>query len=259
MNTDYKILIRITAERLRPHLPVILHPNQFCGVQGNSVFEAVVVVRDPIAYAEISKKPLCIVSIDFSAAFDKISHEYLHKVLSTHCFDDSFLQRIKRLYDNATSEIQINGFRSGQILIKRSVRQGCPFSMLLYALCLNPLIQSLEKHLSGIKIGRRQTKTAVTAYVDDVTIYLTQVVDIPKMKEILLRNETATGAKINMLKSRAMAIGNWDTTIQIMNIPYYKEIKILGFHFSNSVNSAAAESWSSVIARVHATAQNTLL
>jgi hypothetical protein len=74
------------------------------------------------------------------------------------------------------------------------------------------------------------------------------------MKELLLRCETATGARINTQKSRAMAIGNWDTTIQIMDIPYYKEIKMLSFHFSNSVNSAAAaaaaETWSSTIARV---------
>ena len=242
MNTDYKILTRIIAERLRPFMPIILHPNQLCGVQVNSVFEAVTVVREAILYAETTKKPICIVSIDFSAAFDKISHEYLYKVLSKHGFDDTFIQQIKRLCDNATSEIQINSFRSGQIQIKRSVRQGCPFSMLIYALCLNPLIQSLEKHLSGIKIGRRRTKTAVTAYADDVTIYLTQVEDIPKMEEILQRYESASGAKINMQKSRAMTNGNWDTTIPVVDIQYHKDIKILGFHFSNSVNSTAAES-----------------
>jgi len=129
--------------------------------------------------------------------------------------------------------------------------------MLLYALCLTTLIQSLVKNLSGIKIGRRQTRTVVTAYAVDVAIYLTQAADIPKMKEILLRYETATGARINMQKSRAMAIGNWHTTLQIMDMPYHKEIKILGFHFSNSVNSAAAETWFSVIACVRAIAQNT--
>ena len=116
-------------------------------------------------------------------------------------------------------------------------------------------IQSLEKHLSGVKMGRRRTKTAVTAYADNVTIYLTQVEDMPKMEEILQRYESASGAKINKQKCRAMAIGIWDTTISIMDIPYHKEIKILGFHFSNSVNSTDAESWSSVIVCVRATAQ----
>jgi hypothetical protein len=92
-------------------MPVILHLNQFCGVQDNSVFEAVAVVREATAYTETTKEPICIVSIVFSTAFGKISHEYLYKVLRTHGFDGIFIQRIKRLYDKATSEIQINGFR----------------------------------------------------------------------------------------------------------------------------------------------------
>ena len=117
--------------------------------------------------------------------------------------------------------------------------------------------ERLEKNLSGIKNVRCQTRTLVTAYADDVTIFLTSVADIPKMKEILLRYETATAARINTQKSRAMGTGNWDTTLQIMDIPYHKNIKILGFHFSNSVNSSAAETWSSVIACVRAIAQNT--
>jgi hypothetical protein len=103
--------------------------------------------------------------------------------------------------------------------------------MLIYALCLNPLIQSLEKHLSGIKIGRRRKRRVVTAYADDVMMYLTQMEDIPKMEEILLRYVSTSGAKINNQKSRAMATGNWDMTIPIMDILYHKEIKILGFHF----------------------------
>ena len=121
MNIHYKILTRMTAERLRPFMPTVLHPNQFCGVQGNSVFEAVAVVREAIAYAETANKLGFIMSIDFSAAFDKISHEYLYKILSTHGFYDLIIKRIKMLYDNATSEIQISGFRLGQIEIKRSV------------------------------------------------------------------------------------------------------------------------------------------
>jgi len=68
-----------------------------------------------------------------------------------------------RLYDKATSEIIVNGFRTRQIPIKRSVRQGCPLSMTLYTLCLNPLIQTIDKNISGIRIGKEQTRTAIVA------------------------------------------------------------------------------------------------
>jgi hypothetical protein len=49
MNTDYKILTRIVANRLRTCLPAIIHPSQHCGVRGRSIFGAVATVRDVIA------------------------------------------------------------------------------------------------------------------------------------------------------------------------------------------------------------------
>jgi len=41
-----------------------------------------------------------------------------------------------------------------------------------------------------------------------------------------------------------------------MDIPYHKDIKILGFQFTNIVNSAAITTWSSVTARMRAAAQD---
>jgi len=94
LNADYKILARIIANRLKPLLPDIIHPNQYCGIQGNSVFEAVASIRDAIAYAEVTKKPLCIVSIEFNAAFDGIWHEYLEEVLRMHGIGNPLLDRV---------------------------------------------------------------------------------------------------------------------------------------------------------------------
>jgi len=111
-------MTRIIAERLKPYLTEILHQNQYCGVQGKTVFEGVAAIRDVIAHAEITGKPLCVVSTDFNEAFDQISHEHLQKPLRAHTFSESFIRRIMRLYDKATSEVIFNGFRTRQIPIK---------------------------------------------------------------------------------------------------------------------------------------------
>ena len=63
----------------------IIHQNQHCGVQGKTVFEGVAAIRDVIAHAEITGKPLCIVSIDFTEVFDNISYEYLQKETTCTC------------------------------------------------------------------------------------------------------------------------------------------------------------------------------
>jgi len=97
---DYRPLTLI-AERLKPILSTLLHPNQYCGIGGNSVFDAVAAIGDVVGYAEVTRKPMCMVSIDFSAAFDKISHEYLHEILGAHGFNATFIQHIMRLYETA--------------------------------------------------------------------------------------------------------------------------------------------------------------
>jgi len=233
MHTDYKLFTRIIANRLRPWLAGILQPRQHCGLPGNTVFDAVATVRDAVACAEAAGISLCVLTIDFKEAFDKISHSYLCALLRQYGFSDRFQQRIRNMCDNATASIQIKGHRSSPIPIRSSVRQGCPISKQLFAVCLNPLLCTLENNLTGIQIGRRRIKTTVVAYADDVTIFVTSPTDIPKIQEALHCFEEASGAKVNIGKSRALAIGPWDTSVQIMDIPYRTEAKILAFHITS--------------------------
>jgi len=138
-------------ERVRPILAELLHPNQYCGVPGNTIFDAVATLRDAIAYAETTRRPLCVASLDFKQAFDRISHTYLLTVLRSHGFDAEFIECIRMMYENATSAIQVNGHISTPIPIQCGVRQGCPLSMILFVLCLNPLLYHLDERLQGIR------------------------------------------------------------------------------------------------------------
>jgi hypothetical protein len=72
-NADYKIMVRVTAGQIRPVLQELLHPRQSCGRQGNTIFEAVATVRNSIAYAEVGRRPLCVLTLDFKEAIDRIS------------------------------------------------------------------------------------------------------------------------------------------------------------------------------------------
>lgn len=93
-NTDYKILAGIITNRLRPWLPDVLQQSQFCGMQGNTVFEEAAMVRKAVAQAQTTNTPLCIISIDFKEAFDNISHTYLFALLKAYGFSEQSQQRI---------------------------------------------------------------------------------------------------------------------------------------------------------------------
>jgi hypothetical protein len=81
MNTDYKLLARIMERRLTPVLEEQLPSNQYCSVPGKSILEAVSVLRGVVAQAELTRTPLCILSLDFRSAFHCISHRYLFHML----------------------------------------------------------------------------------------------------------------------------------------------------------------------------------
>ena len=66
--------------------------------------------------------------------------------------------------------------------------------MLLYALCLNPLLHPLDEKLTGIRIGRGSAKTVAVAYADDVTAFITTPSDERSLQESLHAHEGATGA-----------------------------------------------------------------
>jgi len=256
LNADYKILARIIANRLKPILQKLIHRQQHCGIQGTSVFAAVATIRDVIAHAETTNNPLCVISLDFHSAFDRISRRSLEGTLRAYGFDDLFVRRIMGLYRNATSEVQINGFTSNRFPIHSSIRQGCTLSIQLYSICINPLLHNLEEVLIDVRIGRGKTGTDTAAYADDVTVFLTKPDEVQTLQEILHIYEEASGVEINMGKSRALAIGGWDATKKIMNISYHEEIRILGFKLTNRSNISNKEHWCSVISQVRAAAQD---
>jgi hypothetical protein len=131
-----------------------LHPNQHCGVQNNNIFGAITAVRETIAHAELTHTHTCILTLDFKEAFDNIAHSYPFEILESYEFSKSFQQRIKRMYSNASSSVQVNGHVSNQLPMNYSILQGCPLSMLPFTMCLNPLLCMTDESLTCTQIWK---------------------------------------------------------------------------------------------------------
>ena len=219
------------------------------------MLDAVATVRDAIANVQYTRSPLCVVTLDFAAAFDNISHGYLFATQKWYGFSDQMQQRIRLLYANITSAVKINGHISQQIPIKCSIRQGCPLSMQLYALCLDPLLKTLETIMKGSRIGRTQVTNKVIAYADEVTLLVTDPQDIPRIKAAIREYEAASGALINNEESQALAIGNWKTETEVLNIPYVSNVKIHGIHFTPTIQQTIHKNWAIPTSRIRGMAK----
>jgi hypothetical protein len=124
-----------------------------------------------------------------------------------------------------------------------------------HAVVFNTLLCTLDKQLTGLGIERRRARTSVIAYADDVTILVTSPSDIQKIQDALHIYEEATGAKVNIRKSRTVPIKSWNTPLRIMDIPYYSETTILGIHITSTIKASSLRIWALITAKIRAQAQ----
>jgi hypothetical protein len=73
-----------------------------------------------------------------------------------------------------------------------------------------------------------QRKTAVVKYADDGAIFVNTPGGIPAIREAIRCYEKTTGAVLSTVKSQALAVGRWETTRRVLEIPYIAELKVLG-------------------------------
>jgi len=71
----------------------------------------------------------------------------------------------------------VNGELTEKIEIKRSIRQGCPLSMLLFAIAIEPLAIKIKQNdnIEGITIPNQMTQIKLFKHADDCTAITTNL------------------------------------------------------------------------------------
>lgn len=193
-------------------------------------------LRYAIAQSEVTHTPLHVLSLDFREAFDRITHRYQYTILTAYGLHECFIDRIRYMHQDATSFIQINGHITGTIALWCSVREGCPFSMALFAFCLNPLLHLLDTRLKGIRSGSTGHRIAVVNYADDVTFFVTRNEEFRFIRDVVQHCVEASGAHLNMRKSKALVVGRRKGNENDLGLDFVPNARILGIAFSNTMD-----------------------
>ena len=117
--TDYKILTKVLANRLKNILLQIISKEQTCSIPNRTIFNNLFLIRDTITLTKEKNSILYLLQIDKEKAFDKIDHDFLYKTMTKMRFSNTFVQFIKILYQNNISFIANNGFLSTPIRLER--------------------------------------------------------------------------------------------------------------------------------------------
>jgi hypothetical protein len=113
-----------------------------------------------------------IISIDTEKVLDKNQHPFMIKALMKLGLEGMYLNMIKAIYDKPTANIIVNEEKLKTFSLNSGIRQGCPFSPLLFNIVLEILVRAIrqEEEIKGIQIGKEEVK--VPLFADDMILYL---------------------------------------------------------------------------------------
>ena len=207
LNTDYKIIAKCLALRLKKVLPEIISNDQTGFLPGRYIGENIRLVLDMIDYTNITNLPGLMLLADFEKAFDKLEWSFLFQTLESFGFGEDFIAWIKTMYMEVKSCVLNNGHASEFFQLHRGLRQGCPLSPLLFLLCSEILAiwARNDTNVQGIQIGNADI--FISAYADDTTFFLKDQNSLFHLMSILDRFKSISGLAINRNKSEVVALG----------------------------------------------------
>ena len=81
LNTDYKIITKVLAERLKIFLPKLIHPDQKGFITGRNIADANRLLQDAVEYSEQRGINSSIIFLDYNKAFDRVEWQWVLKSL----------------------------------------------------------------------------------------------------------------------------------------------------------------------------------
>ena len=225
-----KLLEKRVLESVKKKLLSHVDPHQYGYKPQSSTTCALIHLHNIITkLLDSGFRAVAAVSLDFSKAFDTISHHLLLQKLSDLLFPVSFIKWTMAYLDARTQRIAINNTFSTALPITSGVPQGSilgPYFFILY-------------------ISELKTEN-YTKYADDTSFVTGISHDLPKSNELLnntfrtiQRQSSCLKLSLNSSKSKLLIIckatnENFDS-ISIPGVEKVTQLKLLGVHFTSTL------------------------
>ena len=182
-------------------------------------------------------------------AYDRASVRFLLLVMERMGFPEIFRRWVEMLHHEATTRLVLPTGLSREIKVKFSFRQGDPIAMNLYILQQEPLLRMIRAMLTGLIITN--FKQLDKSYCDDIETLSSDISDLVKFDEVMVKFEMTSGAILSRTKkSKVMGIGQWrgrqDWPEEVRWMKVVTEMKIFGFTICPTYQQTLKKTWDRV-------------
>ena len=252
LNTDYKILANIIANRLKPILSSYISPSQHCALSNRHLHDNLLNTLSAIDYSTDISHPLAILQLDFHKAFDSLSHSFILATMRQIGIPSSLTQWTSTLLSSNFAQIKVNHTLTRKIPICNGIRQGCPLSMLLFVMATDVLAKKISSapDIHGIRLGK--ASLSIQQYADDTTLFFTNPNEINKALQICKDFSLHTNLKLNSSKTNILSNSKLliqSTQSKMPEAKSLQDVKILGIRMSFS-KQLSKLNWKTAVAKI---------
>jgi hypothetical protein len=216
----YKIIV---ADRIKNHLPHIIHPSQSAFVHGRYIASNIVIAQEIIHSFNLKSwnQKAFFLKLDLAKAFDRIKWNFIVQALKRQGFHNHFIDLVYTCISTTTLSVIINGEPTPTFHPQRGVRQGCPLSPYLFIIAVNELSICLQHHsnahnIHGVTLGPNYPRIHSLLFADDLIICSQATPEeATRINSILQNFCSASGQTPNLTKSSIMFNKNVDTNSKI--------------------------------------------
>ncbi len=153
LNSDYKLLASLYANRLKPCSEEIVSTTQSGFMKGRNISNNIRLVLNFLDYSDLVNEEALILFLDFYKAFDTVEHNFMYHTLNYFGFGPTFKNMMHTFYNNISSSVSLSSGTSSRFIVRRGIRQGCPISPFLFLLVAKTL-NLYTLHCTQIKRNR---------------------------------------------------------------------------------------------------------
>lgn len=194
----HKLLSRRIVSNIR------INPRQKAFVPTDGCCENLFLLDALIRDSKRQLKPLCLIFVDISKAFDSVSHNTLLRAMRNHGIPEPLIEYVELTYHNLVTRIRVGRKKSGPIQCRQGVRQGDPLLAILFNLVMDDVLKQMDSH-----IGYRNNeglRISYLAFADDLILTAASPRGLQEQINKLSEGLEKAGLHLNEVKCATMRI-----------------------------------------------------
>jgi hypothetical protein len=242
-----RILSSIVARRLESWAS--LNDDQAGFRRHRSIVDQIFILTAVCERAVFNGQQVFLAFIDYSSAFDTVSHSKLWEILKKRGISPVTLQYLQNLYNGATNKIKWQGKLSEPYRLEKGVRQGDPCSGILFNIYLDALTEAVAAGRASL-IMIEELGLFLLKFADDIVLFAYSVSELQLSLDRLTDFSLAHELVVNVKKSFSMVVKGLKRSEFLVNVAVngsvleqVSEFRYLGYHINECLNTTRSRKY----------------